>query len=95
MLIARDAAEGLTLVQLADYATIRTLIGMSDLPDSGRTSIQTILSFIEDENPPQELFDTALVAELDNASQNSSARRVDNDRAAAALRSEIRSSREE
>lgn len=97
VLIARDAAEGLTLAQLADYATMRTLIGTGALPDGGQTPVQTILSLFADADPPAEMtsFDKALVAELYNASQNSSARRVYNDIAAAAVRSEVKTSREE
>lgn len=97
VLIAREAAEGLTLAQLADYVTMRTLIGTGAPPDGGPTPVQTILSLFEDADPPIEMtaFDKALVAELYNASQNSSARRVYNDIAAAAVRSEVKTSREE
>lgn len=97
VLIAREAAEGLTLAQLADYATMRTLIGTAAPPDGWLTPVQTILSLFEDGDPPIEMtaFDKALVAELYNASQNSSARRVYNDIAAAAARSEVYTSREE
>ena len=97
VLIARDAAEGLTLAQLADYATMRTLIGSGALPDGGLTPVETILSLFEDGDPPIEMtaFDKALVAELYNASQNSSARRIYNDIAAAAVKSEVKASREE
>ena len=97
VLIARDAAEGLTLAQLADYATMRTLIGSGAPPDGELTPVETILSLFEDADPPVGMtsFDKALVAELYNASQNSSARRVYNDIAAAAVRSEVKTSREE
>ena len=97
VLIARDAAEGLTLAQLADYATMRTLIGSGAPPDGGLTPVETILSLFEDADPPVGMtsFDKALVEELYNASQNSSARPVYNDIAAAAVRSEVKTSREE
>jgi hypothetical protein len=97
VLIARDAAEGLALAQLADYATMRTLIGSGAPPDGGLTPVETILSLFEDADPPVGMtsFDKALVEELYNASQNSSARPVYNDIAAAAVRSEVKTSREE
>lgn len=97
LLISRDVAEGLTLAQLADYATIRTLIATSAPLDDGPSPTRTILTLFQDADPPKEMtsFDRALVAELYNASRNSSARRVYNDIAAAAVRSEDVSSKVE
>ena len=90
VLIARDSAEGFTLAQLADYATMRTLVGTGALPSDRPVPARTILTLFQDIDPPAELtsFDRALVAELYNAAQNSSARRVYNDIAASAVQAE-------
>lgn len=90
VLIAREAAEGFTLAQLADYITMRTLIGTgAPLSDEG-VPARTILTLFDDPDPPAEMtsFDRALVAELYNASRNSSPRRVYNDIARATTESE-------
>jgi hypothetical protein len=81
VMISRDAAHGFTLAQLADYATVRTLIGTSAPPRNGSVPAPTILSLFNDPEPPAEMtsFDRALVAELYNATRNPSARRVYND----------------
>ncbi|MEE4212659.1 MAG: hypothetical protein V2I43_25725 [Parvularcula sp.] len=90
VLISRDAAHGLTLAQLADYATVRTLIGTSAPSNEGGIPAPTILTLFDEAEPPAEMtsFDRALVAELYNASRNSSARRVYNDIARAAPQTE-------
>lgn len=90
VLIAREAAEGFTLAQLADYITMRTLIGTGAPSSEGGVPARTILTLFEEPDPPAEmtLFDRALVAELYNASRNSSPRRVYNDIARAAVKSE-------
>ena len=90
VLISRDAAHGLTLAQLADYATVRTLIGTSAPSNEGGVPAPTILTLFGEAEPPAEMtsFDRALVAELYNASRNSSARRVYNDIARAAAETE-------
>ena len=81
VLISREAAHGFTLAQLADYATVRTLIGTSAPSRDGSLPAPTILSLFDDAEPPAEMtsFDRALVAELYNASRNSSALRIYND----------------
>lgn len=91
IMIAREAAEGFTLTQLADYATIRTLIGSGSPASDSPVPARTILTLFEDTNPPPGLtsFDRALIAELYNASRNSTARRVFDDIARAATSSEI------
>jgi hypothetical protein len=90
VLISRESAHGFTLAQLADYATVRTLIGTSAPSEDGAIAAPTILTLFTDAEPPAEMtsFDRALVAELYNASRNSSARRVYNDIARAAAQTE-------
>lgn len=90
VLIARDAAEGLTLAQLADYITMRTLIGTGAPSSEDGVPARTILTLFDNRDAPAEMtsFDRALVAELYNASRNSSARRVYNDIARAAVEAE-------
>ena len=88
VLIARDAADGLTLGQLADYATMRTLLG-TGAPD-GDTPAPTILTLFADPQAPAGMtdFDRALVRELYDASRNAKPRRVFNDIARAAVAAE-------
>ena len=90
VLIAREAAEGFTLAQLADYITMRTLIGTGSLSSEEGIPARTILTLFDDPDPPAEMtsFDRALVAELYNASRNSSPRRVYNDIARTAVEAE-------
>lgn len=90
VLIAREAAKGFTLAQLADYITMRTLIGTSAPSSVEGVPARTILTLFDGPDPPAEMtsFDRALVAELYNASRNSSPRRVYNDIARAAAQSE-------
>lgn len=90
VLIAREAAEGFTLAQLADYITMRTLIGIGAPSSEEGVSARTILTLFDDPDPPAEMtsFDRALVAELYNASRNSSPRRIYNDIARTAVEAE-------
>lgn len=90
VLIAREAAKGFTLAQLADYITMRTLIGTGAPSSEEGVPARTILTLFDEPDPPAEmtLFDRALVAELYNASRNSSPRRVYNDIARATVESE-------
>lgn len=90
VMISRDAAHGFTLAQLADYATVRTLIETSAPSNEEGVPVPTILNLFDEAEPPAEMtaFDRALVAELYNASRNSSARRVYNDIARAAVETE-------
>lgn len=90
VMISRDAAHGFTLAQLADYATVRTLIETSAPSKEAGAPVPTILALFDEAEPPAEMtsFDRALVAELYNASRNSSARRVYNDIARAAAQTE-------
>lgn len=90
VLIAREAAEGFTLAQLADYITMRTLIGTGAPASEEGVAARTILTLFDHPHPPAEMtaFDRALVAELYNASRNSSPRRVYHDIARAAVEAE-------
>lgn len=88
VLIGREAAHGFTLGQLADYATMRALLGTG--PVEGDASAPTILSLFAGPAPPDGLtaFDMALVRELYDASRNATPRRVYNDIARAAVAAE-------
>lgn len=84
VMIEREAAHGFTLGQLADYATMRTLLGTAAV-EAG-APVRTILTLFDDPAPPAELtdYDRALVRELYDASRNAKPRRVYNDIARAA-----------
>jgi len=88
VLIARDAADGFTLGQLADYATMRTLLG-TGAPE-GDPPAPTILTLFDDPQAPAGLtdFDRALVRGLYDASRNAKPRRVFNAIALAAVAAE-------
>lgn len=91
VLIERAAAERFTLAQLADYATLRTLVGTGAPAEGDPVPARTILTLFGDPDPPQEMtaFDRALVGELYDAARNASARRVHKDIARAAARAEL------
>jgi hypothetical protein len=88
VLIAREAAHGFTLGQLADYATLRALLGTG--ASQGDAPAPTILTLFDNPEPPAGLtdFDRALVRELYDASRNAKPRRVYNDIARAAAAEE-------
>ncbi|WP_067489635.1 hypothetical protein [Erythrobacter sp. CCH5-A1] len=88
VLISRDAAHGFTLGQLADYATVRALLGTG--PVEGDAPAPTILTLFSNPAPPVALtdYDRALVRELYDASRNAKPRRVYNDIARAAVAAE-------
>ena len=88
VLIAREAAHGFTLGQLADYATMRALLDTS--APEGDGPAPTILTLFTASDPPAELtdFDKALVRELYDASRNAKPRRVYNDIARTAVAAE-------
>ena len=90
VLIARASAEGFKLAQLADYITLRALLGTGAPEQGSEVPVRTILTLFDDPDPPAGLteFDRALVAELYNASRNPTARRVYNDIARAAQQAE-------
>jgi hypothetical protein len=87
-LISREAAHGFTLGQLADYATMRALLGTG--PIEAGVPVRTILTLFADPAPPEGLtdYDKALVRELYDASRNAKPRRVYNDIARAAVAAE-------
>ncbi|WP_086609021.1 hypothetical protein [Erythrobacter donghaensis] len=95
VLIGREAAEGLTLGQLADYATMRALLG-TGAPEGAAPAL-TILTLFSDPRPPEGLtdFDRALVRELYDASRNAKPRRVFTDIARAAVAAERSDVRDE
>lgn len=88
VLISREAAHGFTLGQLADYATMRALLGTGAV--EGGAPVRTILTLFDDAAPPAGLtdYDKALVRELYDASRNAKPRRVYNDIARAAVAAE-------
>jgi hypothetical protein len=88
VLISREAADGFTLAQLADYATMRSLVGTA--APEGEVPAPTILTLFDDADPPAGLtaFDTALARNLYDAARNATPRRVFNDIARAALAAE-------
>lgn len=88
VLIAREAAHGFTLGQLADYITVRALLGTGAV--EGGAPARTILTLFDDPDPPAGLtdFDEALVRELYDASRNAKPRRVYNDIARAVMTAE-------
>lgn len=88
VLISREAAHGFTLGQLADYATMRALLGTGEV-EAG-APVRTILTLFDDAAPPAGLtdFDKALVRQLYDASRNAKPRRVFNDIARAATEAE-------
>jgi hypothetical protein len=88
VLIAREAAHGFTLGQLADYATMRALLGTS-APEGGAPA-PTILTLFNDAEPAPELtaLDRAMVGELYNATRLAKPRRVYSDIARAAVAAE-------
>jgi hypothetical protein len=88
VLISREAAHGFMLGQLADYATMRALLGTGAV-EAG-APVRTILTLFDDAAPPAGLtdYDRALVRELYDASRNAKPRRVFNDIARAAVAAE-------
>lgn len=88
VMIERAAAHGFTLGQLADYATMRALLGTGEV-DAG-APVRTILTLFDDPSPPAALtdYDRALVRELYDTSRNAKPRRVYNDIARAAVAAE-------
>lgn len=91
VLIAREAAEGKTLAQLADYATMRALAGTNGAGRNVRAS--TILTLFTGSDAPDGLtvFDRALLSQLYGSAKNAwvrsvyktiAARAVDMERAA-------------
>ncbi|MEM7666214.1 MAG: hypothetical protein AAF250_10205 [Pseudomonadota bacterium] len=78
ILIELGAANGKSVNQLADYATMRTFADTSSVPPGDAVAAQTIITLFQDEDAPEELteFDRALISKLYSAPRNSLARRV-------------------
>ncbi|MEM7666213.1 MAG: hypothetical protein AAF250_10200 [Pseudomonadota bacterium] len=97
VLIGRKAAEGKSVRQLADYASIRSFVGTGAADGNALAPAQTILALFQSDNPPSELttFDRALISQLYSTSKNSWQRRVYLNVAAQALRSERESAERE
>ncbi|MEM7689707.1 MAG: hypothetical protein AAF291_11865 [Pseudomonadota bacterium] len=95
VLIERDAAEGFTLAQLADYITMRALLDTSP-PDPKRPpSAPTILTLFDKGPSPKGLtpYDEALLRGVYDAPRNSAPRRIIANTAANVARFERRASK--
>ncbi len=73
VLVETAALEGMTLRQLADYATFRIFASVSDEVDTSRTNLPTILTLFGPGLPPRELtdFDHAYLESLYELPANS------------------------
>lgn len=90
ILIEREAADGFTLAQLADYITLRTLLA-TGTPDADTiVAAPTILTLFQGRDAPAGMtsFDEALLQALYRASRNSTPRRVISDVAVRTVRAE-------
>lgn len=74
VLIERAKAEGKTLIQLADYASMRTIGNSRALSPEEVPAADTILTLFQEEDPPAELtdFDRALISMLYQTSPTAS-----------------------
>jgi hypothetical protein len=77
VMIELAAANGKTLGQLADYASMRTFGNTRSLAPNVRPAAETILTLFRDEDAPEELttFDRALISKMYDTSRNALARR--------------------
>ena len=84
------SAQGKTLQQLADYASMRTFGNARGLKADVTPAADTILTLFRDEEPPEGLtiFDRAFVSKLYSTSRNSLARRYYSNIAGKAFRME-------
>lgn len=66
VLIELEAANGKTIEQLGDYATMRTLANIGGIDPETVPAAPTILTLFQDDEPPEELttFDRALISKL-------------------------------
>ncbi|MEL7318957.1 MAG: hypothetical protein AAFN04_10000 [Pseudomonadota bacterium] len=94
ILIEREAAEGFTLAQLADYITMRTFLGTQSPDAELSPAAATILTLFRQGDPPTglTLYDKALVESVYKASRQSTPRRVIATTASTAARAEQRRS---
>ena len=77
VLIELASAQGKTLQQLADYASMRTFGNTRSLAPDAVPAAETILTLFRDDDPPEGLttFDRALISKLYSTSRRSLARR--------------------
>lgn len=78
MLIEFEAAKSKTLMQLADYASMRAFVGTESVGGDSSIPVDTILTLFGDPSAPGELteFDRALVAKLYTMPRNASSARI-------------------
>lgn len=71
------SANGKTLAQLADYASMRTFGNVRSLAPDVDPAAETILTLFRDEDPPEGLttFDRAVISKMYDTSRNSLANR--------------------
>ncbi len=77
VMIELASAQGKTLKQLADYASMRSFGNTRSLAPDAVPAADTILTLFRDEEPPEGLttFDRALISKLYSTSRNALARR--------------------
>lgn len=77
VMIELAAANGKTLGQLADYASMRTFGNTRGLAPDAEPAADTILTLFRDDNAPEALttFDRALISKMYDTSRNALARR--------------------
>jgi len=87
VMIELASAQGKTLMQLADYASMRTFGNSRGLSPDASPAAETILTLFRDDDPPDELtnFDRALISKMYSTSRNANARRYYSNIAARAL----------
>lgn len=77
IMIELASANGKTLAQLADYASMRTFGNARSLAPDAVPAAETILTLFRDDDPPEGLtnFDRAMITKLYSTSRNALARR--------------------
>lgn len=78
MLIEFEAAKSKTLMQLADYASMRAFVGTESVQGDSPVPVDTILTLFGDPDAPGELteFDRALVTKLYTMPRNALSSRI-------------------
>ncbi|MEM7702998.1 MAG: hypothetical protein AAF251_13750 [Pseudomonadota bacterium] len=96
ILIEREAAENLTLAQLADYITMRTFLGTQSPSEEVTPAAATTLSLFKGGEAPGglTLYDQALLESVYKASRQSTPRKVIANTASTTARTERRRSDE-
>ncbi|MBD2841353.1 hypothetical protein [Erythrobacter rubeus] len=90
VMIELESAQGKTLHQLADYASMRSFANTAAIDPDTQPSAPTILTLFQDEDPPEELtaFDRAFISMLYDTSRNALKSRFYGNIATRALRME-------